>query len=63
MKKPILTDYGLTEEQFEEYRRGKDTNARDFYFYFGLFTIWLSILVIICINTGWPEEGKFYQFS
>jgi len=58
MHEPILGDYGLTEEQFKEYRRRDYSNTRD-YIYLAIYSvIWLSILITICINTGWPEEGK-----
>jgi hypothetical protein len=58
MQEPKLGDYGLTEEQFKEYSRRGYSNTRNYIYLAISSVIWLSILITICINTGWPEEGK-----
>jgi len=58
MQEPILGDYGLTEEQFKEYSGRDYSNTRKSIYLAIWGVIWLSILITICINTGWPEEGE-----
>lgn len=52
----MLSDYGLTEEQYDYYSVNSDSSDSNSIFLFLSSIVWLSILILLCIEMGWPED-------